>query len=214
MSYHPYVSDSRVHDQAFVKLAMIEMTQSMDVPDDAVIVIESDTCSGQYKPSHHFTDMQHLANKFNHTVIRVFDIADHGKGEVDHVGGAAKVAVRQQIARELFTSAWEVHETLKKKIGEKDHLKYHIHQLSTDELENERQTNVNTVFKTIAGSASFEIMIFKPNSEVFKASSRLCICTACQVEYGSCSLFKKIPVCIPNIHFYKSSFRCPATYPN
>ena len=47
--------DSRVHDQAFVKLAMIEMIQSIDVPDDAVIAIESENCSGQYKSSHHFT---------------------------------------------------------------------------------------------------------------------------------------------------------------
>ena len=33
--YQPYVSDSRVHNQTFVKLAMTEM--STDVPDDAVI---------------------------------------------------------------------------------------------------------------------------------------------------------------------------------
>ena len=91
--YHPYVTDSRLHDQAFVRLAMIEMIQSTDVPDDAVIVIESDNCSGQYKSSHHFTNMQHLANKFNHTVIRVFGIAGHGKGEVDHVGEVPKVSV-------------------------------------------------------------------------------------------------------------------------
>ena len=107
------MSDSRVYDQAFVILAMIEMIKSTDVP-DAVIVIKSDNCLGQYK-SHHFTNMQHLANKLNHTVIRVFGIADHGKGEVDHVTGVAKVAVQQQIARgELFASAWEVHEFLKK----------------------------------------------------------------------------------------------------
>ena len=59
--------------------------------------------------------MQHLGNKFNHAAVRVFGIADHGKGEVDHVSGVAKVAVQQQIARgELFTSAWQVHEFLKK----------------------------------------------------------------------------------------------------
>ena len=38
-SYHPYVNDSRVHDQTFVKIAMTEMIQSTDVPDDAVTVI-------------------------------------------------------------------------------------------------------------------------------------------------------------------------------
>lgn len=135
--------------------------------------------------------MQHFANKFNHTVIRVFGIVGHGKQETDNVRGVAKVAVQQQIARgELFTYILEVHEFLKKKLGEKDHPKYHIHQVPTDKLEDERRTNVNTVFKTIAGSASFHIMIFKPNSEVFKVYSRLCICTACQVEYGPCSLFK------------------------
>ena len=103
-----------------IKLAMIEMIEGMNAPDDAVIFIESDNCSGQYKSSHHFTDMQHFANKFNHTVIRVFCIAGHGKGEVDHVGWVAKIAVPQHIVRgELFTSAQEVHEFLKKKFGEK-----------------------------------------------------------------------------------------------
>ena len=34
-------------------------------------------------------------------------------------------------------------------------------------------------------------MVFTPHSNVFKAADRLCICTSCQSNYGSCSLFKE-----------------------
>ena len=108
------------------------------------------------------------------------------------MSGVAKVTVQTQIARgELFTSAQEVYEFLKKYLVKNITPKYHFDQLSTDELEDEIQTNVGTVFKTTAGPAFFHIMIFTANSEVFKVCSRLCICTAYHLEYASCSLFKE-----------------------
>ena len=48
-TYHPYVSDCKTHDQAIVKLVVTEMLDSTYMPDDAVILIESDNCSSQYK---------------------------------------------------------------------------------------------------------------------------------------------------------------------
>ena len=41
--YHPYVSNSRVHDQIFVKSALEEMIESIDgLNDSTTMVIESD----------------------------------------------------------------------------------------------------------------------------------------------------------------------------
>ena len=46
----------------------------------------------------HFYLVQQLANIYQAQVIQVFGLAVHGKGEVDHVGRTAKVAVRWKIA--------------------------------------------------------------------------------------------------------------------
>ena len=82
-SYHPYFSDTKVHDHVFVKLAIDEIVS--EVPNITVydaIVIESDNCRAQYKWAKHFNDLQSLANKLGKTVIRIYGIAGHGKGEV------------------------------------------------------------------------------------------------------------------------------------
>ena len=55
------------------------------MPQDSIIIIESDNCAGKYKFSQHFFDVQQIANTYDKTVIRVFGISGHGKGEVDHV---------------------------------------------------------------------------------------------------------------------------------
>ena len=72
--YHPYISVSRTHDQAFVKVAVDEMFNSStsNIPEDKNFSIESDNCTGQYKSSHHFGDMQSLANKHLRMVISIF----------------------------------------------------------------------------------------------------------------------------------------------
>ena len=41
-TYHPYVSDSRVHDQVFSNHALKEMISSIDNPTRTQLVIESD----------------------------------------------------------------------------------------------------------------------------------------------------------------------------
>ena len=96
--YHPYISDTRVHDQVFVHKVLKEMIDHTDAPDDVPLVIESDNCTGQYKSTHHFYHIQSLADKYNRPIIQLYGIANHGKGEVDHVGGVAKVAVRRSIS--------------------------------------------------------------------------------------------------------------------
>ena len=126
-SYHPYVNDIKKHDQAFVKLAVTEMLENTNMPDLAPIIVESDNCKAQYKSCHHYIDMQNVLDKFKCMLIRIFGIEGHGKGEVDHVGGVVKVAVRQQIARgDLFTTASEVKEFLMETFGRKEHPKYYM----------------------------------------------------------------------------------------
>ena len=57
-------------------------------------------------------------------------------------------------------------------------------------LEKERDADHRKKFKTVQGSADFQVMIFTPNTNTFKASPRLCLCDLCSLNYGSCALFQ------------------------
>ena len=96
-TYHPYFSDDKFQDYVFVSLSMDEILSETDVG-GKYILIESDNCTSQYKCAAHFAKLQQLADDHNTTVIRIFAIAGHGKGEVDHVGGVVKVKVRREVA--------------------------------------------------------------------------------------------------------------------
>ena len=71
---------------------------SEDVAKTDTIIVESNNCKGQYKTAQHFYDMQDLANSLNKKVLRIYGVPGHGKGEVDHVGGIVKVAIRTSVA--------------------------------------------------------------------------------------------------------------------
>lgn len=91
-------SNSRIHDQVFVEQVLESIVADSNVPEGVSLVIESDNCSGQYKSTQHFHHLQVLSNTWNRTIYHLYGIAGHGKGEVDHVGGIGKVAVRTAIA--------------------------------------------------------------------------------------------------------------------
>lgn len=191
-SYHPYVSDTLKHDQVFVKFAIMDMLENTNLANISTIIIESDNCKAQYKSAHHYDDLQEITNMLNKTLIRVFGVAGHGKGEVDHVGGIVKVAVRQEVARgQIFTSAVQVRDFLQSKFGSCEHPNYIINEINEERLTKERKLCQKKNYSTIAGSDLFQILIFKPNASTFKAASRICMCSSCAIEYGSCSIFEE-----------------------
>ena len=62
----------------------------------------------------------------------VFGILEHGKGEVDHVGGVAKTTIQHEIAAGGFYSdAEEMVEMLRNKFREQQQPKYIIKEIST-----------------------------------------------------------------------------------
>ena len=82
---------------------------AVEIPENFYIVIESDNCSSQYKSVAHFHSIQQLCSKFNVTIAHVYGIAEHGNAEVDHVGGLAKMAVRNAVAQgEFFADSTDV----------------------------------------------------------------------------------------------------------
>ena len=60
------------------------------------VIIESDNCS---PVSPHFHGMQEIANRYNIPVIRIYGMAEHGKGKIDHVGGTTKNTIHQEVAK-------------------------------------------------------------------------------------------------------------------
>ena len=155
-----------------------------------VCVIESDNCSSQYKSAQHFDDIQFLSNQYGMIVIRLFSVAGHGKGEVDHVGGLAKCAILCYVGTggQVF-KAGDCKEFLLNKFGKKTNPIFFIEELQTDEVAERRVEARQKKYPTIERSDSFQVMVFTPNSTSFRSAPYLCVCGTCMQEYGSCSLF-------------------------
>ena len=176
--YHAYISNDRLHDQAFV-----EILKECNLPKYEAVIIISHNCSNQYKSGSAFHDLQGLANTLNKPIIRVYGIAGHGNGEVDHVG------VRREIAAGCYMAdAGEMVEFLSDKFS------LHDNEIDEKALEMKRAAKRMMTFPTINGSSKFQIMCFKPNALTFRAAPFICVCEECQKYYGSCSLFHEYPL--------------------
>ena len=150
-TYQPYISDEWTHDQASVKITLINMIASTILPDTSTIVIENGNCCFQYKSANHFSDLQCISDKYNKVIIHLYSVASHGKGEVRWV---AKVAVRQEIAiGELFSTARKVNKFWNNKFSKNMQPKYCIKEICPEQLEEERRQNHKKLFKIINASA-------------------------------------------------------------
>ena len=89
---------------------------------------------------HHSTshaNMQKMADENNIDVIRIYGIAGHGKGEVDHVGGIAKTSIRREVANgSFFYGATDMVDFLDNKFSNKfTSILYSINEVDIQELE-------------------------------------------------------------------------------
>ena len=134
-SYHPYFLDNKLHESTFTDIAIKEMLTSTDVQESDAIIIESDNCTTQYKSASNFFKLQQLSDVFRKPIIHIWSIAGHGKGEVDHVSGIAKVTIRQDIAGGmLFTDAEDMVRHLPSKYAESQDLKYVVKNKNMERL--------------------------------------------------------------------------------
>ena len=173
-------------------MCILEILKKVDFSKNPYIVIESDNCSYQYKSSAHFHGMRTLANKFQVNVICIFGIAEHGKGEVDHIGGLAKNTLRRAIAAgEFFNDVGEMVEYFGETLHSTEHLQYIVKELEEKDLKSARAAARLKVFPSIDGCNKFQVMLFEPNTTSFVAVNHICICDTCKMQYGTCSLFKR-----------------------
>ena len=158
-------------------------------------MIESDNCTSQYKSAQHYHDLQEISTKYDRMLVRVFGIAGDGKGEIDHIGVLAKIAIRQVVTLgKYFNSSKEILEFLSKKFNGSKSLSYMWKEIEVSQLHEARAARKLKVFETIYGSSKFHCMVFKPNGNSSKASPRICLCDDCSSDYGSCSSFKVYPL--------------------
>ena len=142
----------------------------------------------------HFYDLQELANIYQTQVIQVFGVAGHGKGEVHHVGGTAKVAISWEIASgKLLLDCDYILDFLKDKF-EPSKQTYVFNETTEQKHDIERAQVNQYKYYTIPGLSKFHVMIDTPKSLSFKASNIICVCSSCQLEYGSCSNFEEYPL--------------------
>ena len=85
---------------------------------------------------------------------------------------------------------------LSEKFGEKTDPGYKFKDITPEQLEEARKEQRLKIYSTIAGSSKFQV--FRPHQRM-KASPRICLCKECQVEYGSCQLFKEYDITINHL---------------
>ena len=186
--YFGHMSEDREHDQVYV-IASVEGMLSA-IPENKMIIIRSDNAV-HFKSAENFCDLQELSNKENSTVARVFGTPNHGKSEIDSEGGHLKNPIRSAIAQgSSITCAADCVTYLRSKKEGKTNPEYHIELIKSEDLENEREKRLYKNYTTINGSNSFRVILFRPGSDVFHASTKLCVCSFCQDhEFENCEKF-------------------------
>ena len=92
--------------------------------------------------------MQEIADEVELTIIRVFGIHEHEKGEVNHVGGIA----------ESFLYMNDMVTFCRSKFGDKVCLSYHIKQIGESDLLEMRELNKLNAFNSLDGSSKFQVV--------------------------------------------------------
>ena len=65
---------------------------------------------------------------------------------------------------------------LKSKYSDNENPHYIIKEIKEGDLQIKRDNAKCKIYKRVDGSAKFQVIVFKPNSNSFKAANRLCVC--------------------------------------
>ena len=136
-NYIAHFSDDRKHNQLFVENVVQNIIRNADLTSTSTVLIQSDNCSSQYKSAHHFSHLQKLANSQQKQVLHLWSIAGHGKDEVNHTGGVAKIAIKRAISNDFFfENSSDMVQYLSEKFS--NNLLYRFQEVDVKALEEER----------------------------------------------------------------------------
>ena len=102
--------------------------------------------------------MQEIADELELTIIRVFGIHEHEKGEVNHVGGIAKSTIKGRLLLESFLYMNDMVTFCRSKFGDKVCLSYYIKQIGESDLLEMRELNKLNAFNSLDGSSKFQVV--------------------------------------------------------
>ena len=123
-----------------------------------------DNGSSQFKSAPPFINIQELSDKYKIKVICIYSIAGHEKGEVDHVGCLAKVAMRREIgAGVFFADAEDMVMFLQSKFNEKGEPVYQVKGIDVRQLEVPAAAKLK-FYHTLKGSNEFHVIVFYPKT--------------------------------------------------
>ena len=117
--------------------------------------------SSQFKSAPPFINIQELSDKYKIKVICVYSIAGHGKGELDHVGCLAKVAMQREIgAGVFFADAEDMVMFLQLRFNEKRDPVYQVKGIDVRQLEEVPAAAKLKFYHTLKGSNEFQVIVF------------------------------------------------------
>ena len=135
-------------------------------------------------------DIKNLSQKYGLKIVRIYGVPEHGKIEIDCVGGVVKIALRRGVSMgHFFPSASSCIDYLKEPFDNNFDPRYVIKEIYPEALERMRRCARYTKFGKVPGSSKFRVMVFSPDSDVVKTAPHLCVCDICLEDYGNCSLF-------------------------
>ena len=122
--------------------------------------------------------MQELTNKYNINLFCLYGIVAHG--EVDHVRGVAKISICREIpSGNPLQDATDMVEFLKTKFCDKTNPLHNVKEIDESKVEALQAKMRLKKICSIEGSASFQVLHFKLNCDVFSAAPYLCTCDVC-----------------------------------
>ena len=87
----------------------------------------------------------------------------------------AKIAIKCAISNDFFLeNSSDMVQYLSEKFSK--NLLYHFQEVDVKALAEERAGDLLKVYDTVDGSSMFQVAVFTPNSETFKAAPHLCLC--------------------------------------
>ena len=190
-TYHGMLSEDRDHDQTYTYEGLMGIISTSPIRSN--IVIRSDAT--HFKCAECFDDLQSLSDDFQATVVRVYGIAGHEKGEIDSVGGHLKNAVRSSIQKgQIIVNADDCSSILKDKFKPDIyvHPAYDIQLIEEDDLESRRNEKNKIDYQTINGIHKFHSLVFQPGKTSLLASNQLCVCRDClEFKFNLCPKFQE-----------------------
>ena len=189
-TYYGHLSESRIHDQVYTKESIVEIIRS--IPPQEQYVIRSDNAN-HFKCAQCFYDLQIISDEFLATIVRVYGISGHCKGEVDSADRHIKNAIRNRIrAGDYILDTDDCLAALNEKFCDYTNPSYSFRKIEAEKLIEKRNEVLKLDFKRVDGTMDFHVLVFKPFQKFFHASNVICVCENCiDRNYAACSNFKE-----------------------